>query len=218
MEIWALWLAVLRDTLGLLSTEAGLSLGLAVIAATILLRTVLLPISWTTAYRACVRQKKMLKLQPELEKLKAQYADKPDVYMQRMMELYRKHDISIVDGKSLMGALAQAPLFLGMYQVLRDTGEGIRFLWVQSLARPDAVLALLAGATTALMMAVNPDLPEQMRTFMILVPSILALVFALKLCSALAIYWTASNCFSAAQTLVLHRVVARRIRSGALTI
>jgi membrane protein insertase Oxa1/YidC/SpoIIIJ len=67
-------------------------------------------------------------------------------------------------------------------------------------------------------MAANPDLPEQMRLILILVPSIMIAVAALKFCSALAVYWTVSNCYSAVQTYVLHYVVARRIRSGAVAI
>jgi membrane protein insertase Oxa1/YidC/SpoIIIJ len=57
-----------------------------------------------------------------------------------------------------------------------------------------------------------------MRLLLILVPSILAAVAALKFCSALAVYWTVSNCYSAVQTSVLHYVIARRIRSGAVSI
>jgi membrane protein insertase Oxa1/YidC/SpoIIIJ len=57
-----------------------------------------------------------------------------------------------------------------------------------------------------------------MRLILILVPSILAAVAALKCCSALAVYWTVSNCCSAIQTGVLHYVVARRIRSGVVSI
>jgi membrane protein insertase Oxa1/YidC/SpoIIIJ len=57
-----------------------------------------------------------------------------------------------------------------------------------------------------------------MRLFMILVPSVLAIAAALHFCSALSIYWVASNCFSAAQTVVLHFVVGRRIRTGTLKI
>ena len=43
----------------------------------------------------------------------------------------------------------------------------------------------------------------------------LAVVAALQFSSALAIYWATSNTFSAIQTVVLHRVVRRRARSGA---
>jgi membrane protein insertase Oxa1/YidC/SpoIIIJ len=49
---------------------------------------------------------------------------------------------------------------------------------------------------------------------MILVPSVLALVFALKFASALALYWTASNCFTAVQTFAVHRFVDRRLPSS----
>jgi hypothetical protein len=36
--------------------------------------------------------------------------------------------------------------------------------------------------------------------------------------TVLALYWTVSNCYSLVQTAVLHDVVARRVRSGAVLI
>ena len=63
-----------------------------------------------------------------------------------------------------------------------------------------------------------PSLPEHLRVIMIIVPGIVAIVAALKFSSALAIYWAVSNCFSAAQTLMVHHVLGRRIRSGAVRI
>ncbi len=83
--------------------------------------------------------------------------------MQKMTELYGNHGLTLVDFKGLLGGLAQMPVFLGMFQVLRDAGDGARFLWVPNLLRPDTLLAVIAGLTTAMMMAVNPDMPEQMR-------------------------------------------------------
>jgi membrane protein insertase Oxa1/YidC/SpoIIIJ len=109
-------------------------------------------------------------------------------------------------------------MFLGLYQVLRDDAQGVRFLWIQSLAKPDVWLALLAGLSTLLLMMANPDLPQNMRLLLIVVPSILAVFMALKFCSALAVYWTASNCFSAVQTATVHLVVQRRIRAGVVGI
>ena len=46
-----------------------------------------------------------------LEQLKDKYATKPDVYMQQMMQLYRKHELSFIDGKSLLGGLVPARHF-----------------------------------------------------------------------------------------------------------
>jgi YidC/Oxa1 family membrane protein insertase len=211
-----MWLDTIRSLMEFLSS--GLGLGMAVIVATLLLRATVLPVSWSVAYRGCVRQKKMLRLQPELQRLKEQFLGKPELYFQHMQTLYTKNGLSFVDGKSLLGSVMQMPLLLGMFQVLRDIGNGARFLWVQNLIKPDLILAIIAGVTTALMMSVNPDLPEQMRMIMIVVPSIIAVIVALKFCSALALYWATSNCFSALQTAVLHYVVGRRIHSGALKI
>ena len=218
MNPWTLWLDALRSLVETLSTEVGLGLGLAVISATLMVRMLLLPISWSAAYRGCIRQKKMTRLQPQLQLLKEKYGTKPDVYMQQMTALYRKHGLSLVDGKALLSGIAQMPLLLGMFQALRNVGDGIRFLWVPNLLKPDTLFALIAGATTALMIAANPDLPEQMRLFMIIIPSVIAVVAALKICSALSLYWIASNCFSAVQTSALHFIVARRLRAGTLKI
>ncbi len=216
MDIWGTWVEALASILAMLSTDAGLELGLAIVVGTLLLRMVLLPLAWPIAYRACLRQKKMAKLQPDLRALQEGYRDKPEVYFTKMQELYRAHGLQLVDGKSLVGALVQFPVFLGMFQALRNAGDGVRFLWVGNLLRPDVALALLAGLTTALMMAVNPDMPEQMRAIMIVLPSVIAVVAALQFSSALALYWATSNTFSALQTIVLHAIVRRRARAGTI--
>jgi YidC/Oxa1 family membrane protein insertase len=218
MELWTYWLGIIQSLLTFLSSQAGLGTGLGIVALTFLLRTAMLPISWRVAYRGSIRQKKMLRLQPELARLKLEFGKEPQIYAQRMMLLYQENGLTMMDWRSMLGSLVQMPLFLGMYQTLRAGANGARFLWVETLSRPDPWFAVLAGLTTMLVMAANPDLPEQMRLILILVPSIIAVVAALKFCSALAVYWTVSNCYTAIQTSVLHHVVARRIRSGAISI
>ena len=218
MEIWAAWLDTIRDVVTALAADAGLGLGLAIVVATVLMRALLLPVAGPIAYRACIRQKKLLKLQPELRALQDRFRDQPDVYLRKLTQLYKENDISVVEAKTLLGAVAQLPVFLGMFQVLRNAGEGVRFLWIANLMRPDVVLAVIAGLTTALMMAVNPDLPEQVRIFMIVLPSIIAVVAALQFSSALGIYWATSNTFSALQTVLLHALVRRRIDAGSVRI
>lgn len=215
MALWMHWLNILDSLLAFLSSQAGLGEGLAIVALTFLVRTALLPISWSSAYRGCIRQKTLARLQPELRRLKEEFGHQPKVYAEQVMALYRKNGLSMTDGRTMLGALAQLPILLGLYQTLRKGAPG-RFLWVKDLSAPDVGLAILAGLTTILLMSANPDLPEQMRLMLLLVPSILAVVVALKVASALSLYWTASNCYSAAQTALLHHVVAKRIRSGSL--
>lgn len=218
MELWTQWLSAIHGLLILLSSGLSLGTGLGIVVLTLLLRTVILPVSWPIAYRSSIRQKKMLLLQPQLTRLKREHGDEPRIYAERMIKLYQDHGLAVMDWRGVFGSLIQMPLFLGMYQVLRAGVNGARFLWVETLARPDPVFAVLAALTTMIMIAANPDLPEQMRVMLIVIPSILAAVAALKFCSALAVYWTVSNCYSAIQTSVLHYTIARRIKSGEIRI
>jgi YidC/Oxa1 family membrane protein insertase len=216
MDIWTLWLAALELLLEWLSSTLGLGLGATILAATFLLRAALLPLSWPAGYRGLLRKKKMEKLAPELQKLRDRLGHEPQAYVKELNAFYRKHDLTLFDGKAVFAALAQFPVFVGFYRVLLTVGENVRFLWIANLAKPDVLLAIVAGATTALMMALNPDLPDQVRVAMILIPTIIAVVAALQFSSALAVYWTASNCFSMLQTAALHAVVNKRIRSRTL--
>jgi YidC/Oxa1 family membrane protein insertase len=218
VDLWMLWLDAIRSLLSFLASDAGLGVGFAIFVLTVAMRSALLPLSWSSAYRGCIRQKKMARLQPQLKQLKEECGGEPRLYAERLKQLYKDQGLTFVDGRALLGMLVQAPVLLGMYQVLRDGADGAGFLWIRNLSKPDLCFALVVGAATALMMAANPDVPEQLRLLLIVVPAILAAITALKFSSALAIYWAATNCFSAVQTLLLHVVVQRRIKSGAILI
>lgn len=216
MQIWMMWLDTLRAVLAFLSSDVGLGLGLAIIAVTICLRILLLPVSWRCAYTACLRQKRVRKLQPELERIRKRFVGRPQALAEETMRLYRRRGLRQIETLPILGAFVQMPVFLGMLSVLRQGLQGARFLWVASLTRPDFWFALIASATTALMVLVNPDLPEQTRTILVLLPAAIAFVFALKVASAVALYWMASNCVTAAQTFAVHRLIDRRVRAGAI--
>ena len=216
MSLWTMWLDTLRALLELLSSSVGLGPGLAIIVLTFIVRVVLLPASWTCVYRSCLHQKRVRRLQPELERIKQRFHGEPGRLAEQTLEVYRKRGVRMIEPGPIAGTLIQMPVLLGMFQVLRQGVTSVRFLWIANLSRPDIWIAAIVAATTALMMLANPDLPEQTRILLIVLPSIIAFVFALKFASALALYWAASNCFTAAQTAGVHYVVGRRIRSGAM--
>ena len=218
MQLWTLWLNAIHALLEILSSQVGLGSGLGIVALTLLLRSAVLPLTWSTAYRGSIRQKKMLLLQPQLAVLKREFADRPQIYAERVMQLYRDNGIAMMDWRGVSGALVQLPLLLGVYQILKAGVNGARFLWVESLSKPDPWFAVLAGLSTMLVMFANPDLPESMRLLLLVLPAVLLTVTALKLCSALAVYWSVSNTFSAIQAFVMHTLIGRRIKSGALVI
>lgn len=218
MQLWADWLEALQFALEFFSSTFGVSVGMAIVLLTLALRLALLPVSWYSAYLGCIRQKKLRKLQPELTRLKARFANEPAVLAEKSFRLYQDRDLSLVDWRGFFGTIAQMPVFLGIFQLLRTGASAGRFLWASSLSRPDVWLAIIAGITTALMFAANADLPEQTRMFMLVLPGVIAAVIALNCASALAVYWITSNIFTAAQTAAVHFVVGRRIRSGVIAL
>jgi len=93
-----------------------------------MLRTVILPISWPIAYRSSIRQKKMVRLQPELQRLKLECSEHPSLCgtNDEVIPRTRNHG---GDWRSVLGSLVQMPLFLGMYQDSSSRVNGARFLW-----------------------------------------------------------------------------------------
>lgn len=214
MALWHFWLASIQHMLAFTAYDMHLGMGLSIILLTLVARSALLPITWSGAYQADVRRRKLRALEPALEALKKRFETDRQRYAQEMMQLYRREGIAVVDKASLVGALIQLPVFLGIYQVLRALRTAGRFLWIADLSRPDFWLAMIAGAATMALMAMNPDLPEHVRVFLILVPAIFTVLAALKFSAALSLYWTTTNVFSGVQAVALRAAAVRRARAG----
>src|SRR5882757_9306596 len=120
MELWHAWTGLLQQMLQTLATDWGLGVGLAIVVLTLAMRTALLPLTWSLALRAAARQQTLAKLAPQLQALKDKYAADRQTQMQKTLELYQQHGLSVADGKSLLGAVVQMPLILGLYQALRN--------------------------------------------------------------------------------------------------
>ncbi|HEX5047872.1 MAG TPA: membrane protein insertase YidC [Gammaproteobacteria bacterium] len=215
MTVWTSWVDLLTRALELLSTQAGLGAGLAVVALTLTVRTLVLPITFPNACRGLVRQRTLAAMQPELARLKERYARDPQKYGEAMLAAYKRNGLSMVDGRSLLGALVQTPVLLGMFTALKRALPHGRFLWVADLAKPDVLLAIVAGLTTAILALAAPEMPEHVRMLMMILPAVCLAFTALHFGSAIALYWTTSNLFTAGQTLAVRWVVARHAASGA---
>jgi len=209
MHLWQAWIGLLQDVLHLMAINWGLGTGLAVIVLTTGVRVSLIPLTWSLAYRAAVRQAKLAKLAPALKLIREQHAADRHAQMHKTMELHRQHGLSVADGKGLLGALLQMPVIYGLYKALSSGVGTTAFLWIRNLGRPDRVLALLAAVSTAAAMAAAPHMSEQARLIIVLLPAVLCFVAALHFSSGIALYWITTNLFSTVQTLVLRHTMRR---------
>ncbi|MEI4830073.1 membrane protein insertase YidC [Bacillus sp. FJAT-53711] len=194
------------------------SFGIAIIIITIIVRSILLPLT-ITQYRSQLKTKKM---QPELQKLKAKYGDmtnnpeKQKQYQKEMMILMKTSGVNPLMG--CLPLLLQMPVFSALYYAISHTEE-IRtasFLWV-NLGHPDPyhILPVLAAMTTFLQMKVFQSnmTGEQTQNQVLKVQQFMMPAMILFMGSAapsgLVLYWITSNLFTVIQTIILKKVMDR---------
>ncbi|NCN82981.1 MAG: membrane protein insertase YidC [Candidatus Pacebacteria bacterium] len=214
-------------TLGIveLHTLTG-NLGWAIIIFTLLLRSLLFPLS-LQSQRAMT---KMRDLQPELDKLKGKHGKDKKAMQQAQLELYQKNKVNPVAG--CIPQIIQLVILIVLYQFLlkflsQEVVNGVvinpHFFWLD-LRHPDSlyVLPVLAGLTQlvlSLMMAPVKTAPDKkstakkvekapegigdmaqtMQKQMIFMMPLFTAFIALRFPSGLALYWVITTVFSVIQ-------------------
>lgn len=136
----------------------GHDAGVVIIVITLIIRGILYPL-----YRKQVlAQKEMQELQPKLNEIREQYKDDKEAQAKAMMDLYKHHKVNPFS--SCLPVIIQLPVFISVYQVLRDgltKPDSLNllysfvsrpdminpnFLGLLDLSKPNVVLAVLAGA------------------------------------------------------------------------
>ena len=105
---------IVRPILNLLMAIYSLipDFGVSVIIFTIIVRLLLWPLIKKQLHQA----KAMRKMQPELVKIKKQYAKNPQMRNLAMVELYKKHNVSAFGSIGVM--IIQLPILIAMYRVV----------------------------------------------------------------------------------------------------
>lgn len=123
---------------GFLSSTIGLSLGIAIIIFTIIIKLAMSPIT----YKSFLSQAKMKVLRPEITELGEKFKKDPMKKQQETMKLYNKAGVNPMAG--CIPALIQLPFMYASFQFfpsafeLRQKG----FLWADDLSSFDAVVKL----------------------------------------------------------------------------
>lgn len=114
--------------------------GIAIILLVCIVRGVLHPIT----KRSQVQMTKMGKMGPEMEKLKAKYADDKDELNKQMVQLYKQQGFAPILG--CLPMFLQMPIWIALYSALQTTFELRQapflwgFTWIHDLAKPDYLI------------------------------------------------------------------------------
>jgi len=204
--------------------------GLAILALTVIVKTIFFPIA-NAQYKS---MGKMKKVQPEMERIKKNFADDPQKQQAAMMELYRREKVNPVAG--CLPMLLIIPVFFSLYKTIFVTIEARHapfYGWIHDLSAPDptslvnlfgllpfdphAVLPsflgflsigiwpILMGITQWLQTKMNPAPADPIQAKMFsYMPLIFTFMFA-TFPSGLVIYYTWNNLLSVAQQYVMMR-------------
>lgn len=209
MITWHVVVGMLSAILSALTTAYGGNLGFAIVTLSLITRLALLPMTLRMARHAQAQQRILQTIKLEVDQLKRKYRSSPQKLSAELSRLYEKHGVKPIDGLNSLGVLVQLLLGAGVYSAIkRGLGAGGRFLWIRSLAQPNAILAIATGVLTAAASLLGPHLPQQSRIALALVPALLTVLFAWRLASGVVLYWAASTAFSGLEAVLVSRKAA----------
>jgi YidC/Oxa1 family membrane protein insertase len=203
-NIWSLFVGYLQTILFVLANMYGGNISLAIITLSFMVRLALLPLTLRLARRSQEQQIRLQQIQPELERLKNHYRNNPQKLSQKTMELYKKHNVQLLDGASLLGNLLQLPIFAGLFSAIKQgIGNGGRFLWITDISQSNILLALMIAILTFISSALSPTAQQPGRSLSLILPAILTLFFVWRLSAGLGLYWAASSLVGILQSAML---------------
>lgn len=204
---------ILASAMTQLSTLFDGNMGWTILALALAVRLALLPLTLHLARRMLSNGRKIKALQPQVDVIKARHASDPRAMFAAISALYKENGASMVDRSSLLGALVQLPVFGLLYKAISNASSGA-FLWMRSLASPDAALTLVVLALTAVAAYYAPSMTADKALLMVAVQLVLTAFILWKLAAGAGLYWVASSFVNVVQTFVL-RHEQRRMSAGA---
>jgi YidC/Oxa1 family membrane protein insertase len=184
--------------------------GFAIIVLTVLIKIALYPLQ----HKSNVSMKKMQRVAPKIEAIKARYkkaktdAEQRNKMNMEMMQLYQKEGINPMAG--CLPLVLQLPILWGFYNLLSRAIE-LRgapwILWIKDLSEKDPtyVLPILMTGTMFLQTYLTPMTgdPAQRKIFLIM-PLVFGFLFK-DFPSGLVLYWLVQNILTIIQQLIMNK-------------
>lgn len=198
--------------------------GFAIILLTILVRGSMFPLNFRMQKSMRTYGAKMAKLKPQLEAMKARYADDQKAYQQAMIQFQREHKIMPPIGGCLPIFLTM-PIYLGLFTALRtayDLRQQPWMFWIEDLSVSDqlATLDFWPGAFNLLpllwmalfvFMSLRQPLPtdpqQRQMQMMIRFMPILFGVMLYGYASALLLYMVTSMLWSLIESTIVKKIL-----------
>ncbi len=208
IPVWEQYRSFMEWALDNLAGYTG-NAGLAIVVFTIIIKTILLPLT----IKSTRSSKAMQEVAPKVKEIQKKYGKDRARASQETMALYQQYGVNPMAG--CLPMVIQIPIFWGLYRSIynlsnANVGEWAHgFLWLGDLAHPDPwhLLPILAGIfqliQTRMMRPANQpksDDPQQqiMNVMMNFMP-LMVVLFGWSFASGPVIYWVTQSLYSVVQ-------------------
>ncbi len=203
-----------------LHENIGVSWAWAIVLLTVVIRIVLIPLTW----RQIKSMRAMQALQPQLKGLQEKYRNDKQVLNQKTMEFYRENKVSPFG--SCLPLVLQMPVFIGLFYMLRYQGQvngyvdagafssvwhshPVSWLWVRDITTFDITLMFLyIGSQFASSWQMSRKGAGQQKIIAYIMPVFIGIfMFIYKWPAGLFIYWVTSNLWTIAQQFAAEKIM-----------
>lgn len=225
-----LWTGLFVKPLAYLILILGTSIGsfaLSIIIITIAIRLILFPFTKKMA----LQNENMKQASPELERIRKKYEGKTDQESmlkqnQEMMMVYKKYNFNPIVGCLI--SFIQLPLLFAFLEAINRVPAIFEdnFLGIQLGTTPIIglgtntfymylILAVLIGASTIFMFkTTNVNTNDPSTKMMPIMMSVLIIITAFFMPSALGIYWTVGNIFAVIQNMIVMKGSKKHVKKA----
>lgn len=191
----------------------GGNYGLSIIAITIIVRILILPLSIKQQRTTLEQQTKMAVVKPVTDEIQAEMKETTDGKKKQelqaeLMEVYKENNVNMLGGLSgCLPLLIQMPVFTAMFQAIRmsESIQSATWLGIQ-LGERSIILALLTGAVyyvqTKVMSAGMPEEQRKQSSTMMMMNPVMILMFSITGPAGLTLYWFAGGFVAIGQSLL----------------
>jgi YidC/Oxa1 family membrane protein insertase len=212
---------VMKSILDFFHSNVGLPWAWSIVALTILVRIVLVPLT--------VRQiHSMQSLQahaPEMKEIQRKYKGDRQKLNEELMKFYKENHIN--PAASCLPLVAQFPVFIALYFTLKHQSAHITGSWLHVVPSISAkatshwsgylLLAVYAGSQIASTYFMGATMDKTQRRIMMFLP-IVFITFVAQFPMGLIIYWMTTNLWTVGQGLVTRRLVPKPAAASAAPI
>lgn len=198
--------------------DAGLTWGTSIIAMTVLVRALLIPLT----YKQIKGMRAMQALQPQLKQLQEKYKNDKQRMQQEMMSFYRENKINPL--ASCLPLLLQLPIFFALYRLLRGdqfasdveaSGEQSWLFITSVIDKPHGAetvaLVVLFIASSALSQIVtmrsSPTAAGSQQYMLLGVFSLMGFFLVPSFPAGLSLYWITTNFWTVLQSAAAARLI-----------